>query len=175
MTRTGRAGRWSAPYRAVRLPLASPADATSRRSEVRLAAAAKSSSSTSAKSSSSGQRAVHRRLGDLVDLRQFGLRLALGIACGGDTALLWRQLDLAAELRALGPGALDAFLAASADQAALKLIDAAQDRDQQPANRGRGVAPALAEADEATAPLIKIVQDVGQVAGDRARRSSLAT
>jgi hypothetical protein len=56
-------------------------------------------------------------------------------------------------------------LASGTDKAALKLSDAAHDRQHQPANVGRGVAPAIAEADEPTAPLLQFANDVVQVSG----------
>jgi hypothetical protein len=104
-----------------------------------------------------------RRLRYGVNLGQFGHRLALGIAIGGNTDHFRFELLLAAELDALALGPLDAFLAAFADKLALEVGDTAHDRQHQPAVvRGR-VAPRLTKAVEATGEAFQFVQDVVEV------------
>ena len=67
------------------------------------------------------ERPPHRRFGHAVDLRQFGLRLAVAIASGGNLDLFGREPPLRAELRSLGLRAGDALVAAFADQFTFEL------------------------------------------------------
>jgi hypothetical protein len=70
------------------------------------------------------QRSPDRRFAAFVFARQVGHRLAISVALGNAAALSDIEHSLATELLALGLGAIDAFLTAGADQAALKFSDA---------------------------------------------------
>lgn len=69
-----------------------------------------------------------------------------------------------AELLPVGAGLGNAFLAPCRDQLALKLGDAAHDRQHRFADIGGDVASALTERDEAAGAFFEIVEDVVQVA-----------
>ena len=77
---------------------------------------------------------------DAIFLSQFGdgCTLAVGIKSLGASKLL-----------ALAPGTLDPRVGAAADQAALELSNAAHAGQHQPADIGRGVAPAFPKRQEA--------------------------
>ena len=90
------------------------------------------------------QRAPDRRLGDAVAGRQLGHRLARGVTLGDLAALADVELGLVAELLAFGLGAIDAGLAALADQRSLEFGNTGHDRDRQPADVSRRIAPAFA-------------------------------
>jgi hypothetical protein len=89
---------------------------------------------------------------------------ALTVTVGNHPLLTVIEPLRTSELLALPLGTLDPRIGAAADQATLKLGNAAHDGEHQPAGVGRGVAPAFAKRYEAAGKAIQFVHDVVQVA-----------
>src|SRR5262249_47056923 len=97
------------------------------------------------------------------------------VALGHHALLAVIERRRPAELRALALGALDPFLAALADQAALELGKAAHDRQHQLADVRRGVAPASPSDTKPQESACSSCRMLCKSREERARRSSLVT
>jgi len=110
------------------------------------------------------RRPPYRAHTNLVFLGELGDCRPMSVTIGNDPLLTGIKSLGAPKFLALLPGSLDTLIRALADQAALKLGNAAHDCQHQPAGIGRGIAPAFPKRYEAAGEAFQFVHDVVHVA-----------
>src|SRR5215472_12358846 len=108
--------------------------------------------------------ARYRRLRDAIGTGEIGLHCAIGKALKGFCALMRGECRGATETHATGLGALPAFACTGTNQLALKLGQATENREHQPAVRRCGIGPGVFEAAEVCFTLADCGQHIKQVA-----------
>src|SRR5262249_370357 len=119
--------------------------------------------------------ARYRRLRDAIGTGEIGLHCAIGKALKGFCALMRGECRGATETHATGLGALPAFACTGTNQLALKLGQATENREHQPAVRRRGVCPGVFQAAETSFTLANVAKTFNKSRVDCARRSKRVT
>src|SRR5215469_15087824 len=104
--------------------------------------------------------ARYRRLRDAIGTGEIGLHFAIGKPLKGFCALVRCESSGTTETHATGLGALPAFACSGTNQLALKLGQATENREHQPAVRRCGIGPSVSQAAETGFMLANRGQDV---------------